>query len=446
MDGAQYDSPTLFSSHGTEVSGVGCAEYNNGIGTAGLLGSCEDQSWRFRFAKIFGDGATAETTNEKVIQCINWAILHEADIINLSLGSPDYNTQMQQIISDNAQERLFVAAVGNSGPGSSAMYPAAYENVIAVGAVDQALKPASFSSDNPDVVGPGAGVITLSLSAGLSIGPTHEELRGDVLFLSSVPTAAVTAKVCRANDGCGFTIGVDCANPEFQQSQSEFFMFFNRCPNNDEGGLTAAFQECQDFTNCVGVVVVAEDPLSIWVGSDPTFQNTREQPYLQINFEDSAIIEQALENGDEVVMNFAMSAYTVAQGSSIAAFHVSSFAAWLMSLYPGCKSEVGQAIIDSATATAEQHRVGAGIPNFDTAAGILNAMPCAPGSTPVSENNPGSTTGNENNPVQAQIQQALEMASQVRQRDPDPKDIGSVLGCRRYPNCDRQLRGVRKVD
>ncbi|MCI2393826.1 S8 family serine peptidase [Aliiroseovarius sediminis] len=61
-----------------------------------------------------------------------------ADVINLSLAGPP-NTVLEQAITelDQTHNIVLVASAGNAGPHSDPLYPAAYEPVIAVTAVDR---------------------------------------------------------------------------------------------------------------------------------------------------------------------------------------------------------------------------------------------------------------------------------------------------------------------
>ena len=59
---------------------------------------------------------------------------------------------------------ILVAASGNEGT-SELMYPASYDNVISVGAVDSNMNITSFSSYNEkvDISAPGAGIVTTDI-------------------------------------------------------------------------------------------------------------------------------------------------------------------------------------------------------------------------------------------------------------------------------------------
>jgi serine protease len=88
-----------------------------------------------------------------------------ADIINMSLGGPSSSvverSKVTQLFDQGIQ---LIAASGNSGDTSNPIeYPAGYDEVISVGAIDSDGKIASFSTHNTqvDVSAPGVDVLSL---------------------------------------------------------------------------------------------------------------------------------------------------------------------------------------------------------------------------------------------------------------------------------------------
>ncbi|MFN8439154.1 MAG: S8 family serine peptidase [Caldilineaceae bacterium] len=91
---------------------------------------------------------------------IEWAVQQHANVINLSLGTP-YNSQVLHDAVSHAigQGVVIVAAAGNDNR-SQVQYPAAYEGVISVSAVDSANHKASFANYGSwiDLSAPGVGI------------------------------------------------------------------------------------------------------------------------------------------------------------------------------------------------------------------------------------------------------------------------------------------------
>lgn len=143
--------------HGTAIAGIIAATRNNAVGMAGLL--CEV---RLIPLQVF-DRATAYL--EPAIYAIKTAVnVHNADVINLSWGIVGGgNSEGLREAIDYAVGRgaIIVAAVGNDGT-EAYSYPAAFPNVIGVGAVGANGALASFSQHNTSVfvTAPGVNVIT----------------------------------------------------------------------------------------------------------------------------------------------------------------------------------------------------------------------------------------------------------------------------------------------
>jgi hypothetical protein len=98
-----------------------------------------------------------------VASAIKYAADHGADVINLSLGSPETSPLLQAAIQDAHNRGVFlVAAVGNDNNGKVHQYPSSDDNVLAVAAIDLASHKASFSNfgNHVDVCAPGANLIS----------------------------------------------------------------------------------------------------------------------------------------------------------------------------------------------------------------------------------------------------------------------------------------------
>lgn len=152
--------------HGTAVAGAAAAITNNAKGIAGL-------NWQAQLMpiKVFSDfGGTFLAFDSDIALGIIYAADHGAKIINLSFGGPDQSTTLENAINyaHNTMGAIVVAASGNDN--SAISYPAAYDNVIAVGATNQSdsrCSPSDWgagygSNYGPelDVVAPGNQVYT----------------------------------------------------------------------------------------------------------------------------------------------------------------------------------------------------------------------------------------------------------------------------------------------
>jgi subtilisin family serine protease len=73
---------------------------------------------------------------EDLVRALDWLMERRVPVINMSLSGPPNEVLRVTISRALRAGHLIVAAAGNSGPASPPLYPAAYEGVIAVTAVD----------------------------------------------------------------------------------------------------------------------------------------------------------------------------------------------------------------------------------------------------------------------------------------------------------------------
>lgn len=147
--------------HGTHVCGIIAANGNNNT-IVGVAPSCS--LYILKAIDRTGSGKVSW-----VVNAINYAISLKVDIISMSLGMPNSSTKLEKAIKSAINNNiLVVCAAGNEGDCDSDSedfqysYPAAYVDVISVGAVDRKGVPACFSNSNLviDVVAPGVDVIS----------------------------------------------------------------------------------------------------------------------------------------------------------------------------------------------------------------------------------------------------------------------------------------------
>ncbi len=150
--------------HGTNVAGVISSQTNNGIGTSGVSYNAKLFSLQFHNS---GTGGYASD----FVKAVNWMIDNNSKygvrIINASVGG--YNTIKSLGDAINRAYNsgiLVVCGSGNEASMDKNVYPAAYSNALAVGAVDYNHKRASFSNGGNflDVVAPGVAVGTTGLN------------------------------------------------------------------------------------------------------------------------------------------------------------------------------------------------------------------------------------------------------------------------------------------
>jgi subtilisin family serine protease len=141
--------------HGTMTLGIIAAAANNAIGVAGI-------GWNAKAIPVKVLNAKGEGTDAQVARGIDWAVGQHVKVINMSLGSPDYNPVLGDSVARAvAAGVVIVAAAGNDGV-NAPHYPAAYPGVIAVGATDSAGVLTDFSNngDYVDISAPGVDILS----------------------------------------------------------------------------------------------------------------------------------------------------------------------------------------------------------------------------------------------------------------------------------------------
>ncbi|WBU62108.1 S8 family serine peptidase [Paracoccus albus] len=103
-----------------------------------------------------------------LIEALDYLVAEQVDIVNMSLSGPANEALADQIRHMAAQDMVMVAAAGNGGPKSKPSYPAAYDDVIAVTAVDRDSRVYRRASRGPyiDVAAPGVDVWTAASISG----------------------------------------------------------------------------------------------------------------------------------------------------------------------------------------------------------------------------------------------------------------------------------------
>ncbi len=180
------------NSHGTHVTGILAANGNNAKGATGVAYS---SAVKIVPVKIFADsgvGANLDTFTKGMKWAVGLSIRgvpkneNPARIINLSLGGTFFNEDSDNNPSNDPVNQgavrfmqdavnaatstgaLVIAATGNGGD-SFILSPAAAENVLAVGSVEQNLTRSSFSSysaqklfgpGDVDLMAPGNGILS----------------------------------------------------------------------------------------------------------------------------------------------------------------------------------------------------------------------------------------------------------------------------------------------
>ncbi|MDY6986373.1 MAG: S8 family peptidase [Candidatus Thermoplasmatota archaeon] len=140
--------------HGTHCAGIIGATLNNGVGIAGIA---QVSIMAVKALDSQGSGYYSWISSG-----IRYAVDNGANVISMSLGGPS-DSQVMRDACDYAWNNgvLVVAAAGNDY-GGAVSYPAKYDSVMAVSAIDSNDKLAYYSNVGPEieVCAPGSSVLS----------------------------------------------------------------------------------------------------------------------------------------------------------------------------------------------------------------------------------------------------------------------------------------------
>ncbi|MBN1209153.1 MAG: S8 family serine peptidase [Myxococcaceae bacterium] len=214
-DDEPWDSTERGWGHGTHVAGIIAAQLSSPganvsptMDSQGVVGVAPGV--RLLIARVLdGQGLAWSST---IVAGLEWCQQQGAHIASLSLGGPAGNSFERAAFKAAAQSgMLVIAAAGNSGEALD--YPAAYPGVLAVGAVDHALRRAHFSARGwgLSLMAPGVDVLSTVIQG---VGTISQLEVGDIPYdsrpLYMAPAGKFTARLVDCGDGSTMS---SCKNP-----------------------------------------------------------------------------------------------------------------------------------------------------------------------------------------------------------------------------------------
>jgi len=152
-----YDDndPMDDSGHGTVCAGVAGAVGNNGIGMAGVAWNCKIMP-----LKVWNE--TGSGSWEDMAMSIRYAADNGADIISISAADYEVPNVMLDAVNYAYSKGVFICAGAGNRNTDTKFYPAAYENVTAVGMTNTRNKARSNSNYGEwvDIAAPGNLIYT----------------------------------------------------------------------------------------------------------------------------------------------------------------------------------------------------------------------------------------------------------------------------------------------
>ena len=299
--------------HGTHVAGT-IAALNNATGMVGVL---PNGNIKLHIVKVFN--AEGWGYSSTLASAVNTCVSNGSTVINMSLGGAGSSTtESNAMQAAFDQGVLLIAAAGNDG-NTAMSYPASYNSVISVAAIDKNKQLADFSQRNSQVelAAPGVDIRSTypegtGLEAVLSVGSTAYE--------SSPMTNSTdgTANAALASCGLGETTCTNVANKIclIERGNVSFVQKVQSC--EDGGGLAAII-----YNNTTG-------DFGGTLGDNPGTTI----PALAV----TQAVGQALMTklGQTASLSSGASNYGLMSGTSMASPHVAGVAALLWSHYPQC--------------------------------------------------------------------------------------------------------------
>jgi subtilisin family serine protease len=172
----QYDTiggTSIPHAHGTAMAGA-IAAHTKLIGVAPKV--------RLLAIRTFaGEGDSAQGTTFNILKGLDWAAEKNARIVNMSFAGPADAMLRDMLAKAHARGMVLIAAVGNAGPRSPPLYPAADPHVIGVTATDAADKLLPQANRGPQVAiaAPGVDILAAApdgqyqMTSGTSVAAAH---------------------------------------------------------------------------------------------------------------------------------------------------------------------------------------------------------------------------------------------------------------------------------
>ena len=199
----EYDvvgSPAIAHSHGTAMAGA--------IAARSKLTGVAPKVKLLAVRAFSGSGESAESTTFNILKSVDWAASKNARIINMSFAGPPDDLLREMLAKANARGIVLIAAVGNAGPRSPPLYPAADAGVIGVTATDVDDKLMAQANRGPQVAvaAPGVEILAVApdgkyqVTSGTSIAAAHASGVAALLLASkpNLTPAQVRASLTRA--------------------------------------------------------------------------------------------------------------------------------------------------------------------------------------------------------------------------------------------------------
>lgn len=153
---ANWYEPGAGNAHGTHVAGTIAAIANND----GVVGVMPNQNANIHVIKVFN--ADGWGYSSSLVSAVDTCVSNGANVVTMSLGGSGSSTTERNALAAHANNGvLLIAAAGNDGNNTHS-YPASYDAVMSVAAVDNNKDHAAFSqyTNQVEISGPGEAILS----------------------------------------------------------------------------------------------------------------------------------------------------------------------------------------------------------------------------------------------------------------------------------------------
>ena len=318
-----------YDGHGTHVTGTITAVGGNLKGVVGVSPGYVD----IYMVKVFGDSGDW-IYSSTLVDAAQRAQDAGAQIINMSLGGPlPSSTEQAGMDQLESQGILLVAAAGNDGS-SAFHYPASYNSVVSVGAVDINTEVADFSQKNSQVelTAPGVGVESTVPYVDATV-----QLGEDTIDANPIEFSASVSGVSGPLVDGGLALESDDAwDGKVVLVARGDISFADKVANVATGGGIAAIIYNNEYGNFLGTLGAEISP------NIPAVSISQDHGLILLG----SLNQPVTVNNEYIAQT---SGYEAWDGTSMATPHVSGVAALLWSAYPEASN---QDIRDAMTSSA----------------------------------------------------------------------------------------------
>ncbi|MEW6705998.1 MAG: S8 family serine peptidase [Pseudomonadota bacterium] len=313
----EYDSGTGWwytdeNHHGTHVAGTIAAIDN----ATGVVGVAPNRRLKLHIVKVFDAEGWAYSST--LATAANKCAAAGANVISMSLGGARANKTEQRAFDTLASQGvLSIAAAGNDG-NTRMSYPASYNSVMSVAALDENMQWASFSQYNKQVEIAAPGVAVLS-TVPMGQGSESSLVVGTTTY---APGGMDGSPKTSASGGLAdFGLG-DAVNPAMagkvcliQRGSIDFATKVSNCQASGGVGAVVYNNVAGGFGGTLGTTVT-------------------HIPSVTASDTEGAQLKTQL--GATATVSVKASNYAFYDGTSMATPHVSAVAALVWSHFPGC--------------------------------------------------------------------------------------------------------------